>query len=97
MQGAHPEAMDMGAGVHAQDEPEKLEAKRVLNAKVSAYTLEAGVITHRFPLLQYWPSWMGRSNIALYACVPALTLRCCGQPSPLPCPTGPCPLAACFR
>lgn len=73
MQGAHPEAMDMEARVHTQDEPEKFEAKRVLNAKVSAYTLEAGVITHRFPFLQYCPSWMGRPSIALSVCVPALT------------------------
>ncbi len=47
MQGAHPEAVDVEARVHSQDDPDKLEAKRILNAKVSAYTLEAGVILHR--------------------------------------------------
>lgn len=50
-QGAHPEAVDMEAHPDAQQDPEKLEAKRILNAKVSAYTLEAGVIIHRCPPL----------------------------------------------
>ena len=61
-QGAHLEAVDMEANVDAQQDPEKLEAKRILNAKVSAYTLEAGVVIHRclcaatsWPLSCYLP------------------------------------------
>ena len=52
VQGAHPEAVDMETQAHSPDDPDKLEAKRVLNAKVSAYTLEAGVILHRCPSLR---------------------------------------------
>lgn len=56
VQGAHPEAVDVEARVHSQDDPDKLEAKRILNAKVSAYTLEAGVILHRCPPVRCLPA-----------------------------------------
>lgn len=47
MQGAHAEASDIEAIKH--DDPEKVEARRLLNATVASYTLEAGVILHRSP------------------------------------------------
>lgn len=46
LQGAHPEASDVEVGSAGNEE--KREALRVLNATVSAYTLEAGVILHRY-------------------------------------------------
>mmetsp|Transcript_6161 Transcript_6161/g.17686 ORF Transcript_6161/g.17686 Transcript_6161/m.17686 type:complete len:335 (-) Transcript_6161:2519-3523(-) len=42
--GAHAEASDIEAIKH--DDPEKVEARRLLNATVASYTLEAGVILH---------------------------------------------------